>query len=99
MERYRQLADSINAPAALPRGLVKPEILEPCGRELGMANRVRDVPVTELSLNSPSIMPLADQGEATGVSEHVGMHFDLEFGPSTFNHPSKAFRRERSSPL
>src|SRR6476469_4566933 len=50
-----------------------PEVLEPVRRQLGVAHRVLDVAVTEVSLQRSRIVALVGQRKATGVAQHVRM--------------------------
>ena len=44
-----------------------PEVLEPLGRQLGMAHRVLDIAVAEVGLQCARIVPLVREREAAGV--------------------------------
>jgi hypothetical protein len=50
---------------------LSPEVLEPIGRQLGVAHRVLDVLVTEPRLQRPGIVACIRQGIAAAVPQHV----------------------------
>ena len=54
-------------------GLVPPEVPEPVRAQLGIADRMLDVLVAEVVLQSSSIVAVIGQLEAAGVPEHVWM--------------------------
>jgi hypothetical protein len=51
--------------------LSAPEVLEPIWPQLGVANRVLDVLVAQVGLQSPGIVALVHQRKATGMPQHV----------------------------
>ena len=57
--------------------------------------------MAEPSLDCPSVVALVGEGVAAGVAEHVRVRLQLEAGDdgSTLDHPGKAGRGERGSPL
>jgi len=65
-------------PRRYPIARSAPEILEAVRRQLGIAHGVLDIPVTEIGLQRPGIVPLVGQSEAAGVSEHMWMGLELE---------------------
>ena len=76
-----------------------PEILEPCRRQLGISNRMLDILVPEVGLQSPRIVALVGQREPAGMPQHVGVNLDAEFGlhASTLDKPGKACRSRTAS--
>jgi hypothetical protein len=77
-------------PALARHGVVpasSPEILEPIGSQLGVANRMLNVLVPEIGLQSPHIMTGIGQGEAAAVPQHVRV--DRERHSSPFANPGK----------
>jgi hypothetical protein len=80
---------------------VPPEVLEPVRRQ-GRADRsAGDRSMAEPSLDCPSVVPLVGEGVATGVAEHVRVRLQFEARRSShpLDHPGKAGRGERRSPL
>src|SRR5262249_2357268 len=57
-----------------------PEIPEPIGRQLGIADRVLDVLVPEVVLQGSSVVAVIGQLEAAGVAQHVGMDCKRHLG-------------------
>jgi len=78
-----------------------PEILEPRRRQLGIAHRMLDVPMPQVSLESSGIMPFVGQREPAGVPQHVRMSLEAQLGldPGTFHKLGKPARAERRSAL
>jgi hypothetical protein len=78
---------------------ISPEVLEPRGRQFGVADRVLDVLVAEVSLQGPGIVALVRQGEPARMTEHVGMCLEPEpsLHPCPIQHSSEAGRRERTT--
>jgi len=78
-----------------------PEVLEPIRRKLGVANRVLDVLVSQVSLQGSGIVALVGQREAAGMPQHVRMSLTTELGglASTLHRPGKASGRERRATL
>jgi hypothetical protein len=50
-----------------------PEVSEPIGRHLGVANRVLDILVSEVVLQSARVVAIVGELEATRMSKHVWM--------------------------
>ena len=69
-----------------------PDVFEAIGRELGIANRVLDILVPEISLNGAGIDAFFSQSEPARVPEHMGMDFEgkASRGTSPFNDPGKS---------
>ena len=59
-------------------GLVPPEVPEPVRAQLGIADRMLDVLVAEVVLQSSSIVAVIGQLEAAGMAQHVWMRLDFE---------------------
>ena len=78
-----------------------PEVLEAGRRQFGIAHRVLDVAVPEVSLQRASIDAVIGELEATGVSQHVRVHWETESGCNAKprDHLAKARRRERRAAL
>ena len=76
---------------------VTPEILEPRRRKLGVAYRVLNVLVAEVSLKRPRIMPLGCQRKAAGVPQHVGVCLEPKvcLHARTLDHAGKPGGAER----
>jgi hypothetical protein len=57
--------------------------------------------MAEPSLNCPRVVALVGKGVAAGVAEHVRVCLQVEAGSGSrpLDHPGKAGRRERGSPL
>jgi hypothetical protein len=57
--------------------------------------------MAEPCLDCPRVVPLVGEGAATGVAEHVRVRLEVEARGARcpLNHPGKAGRRERGSPL
>ncbi len=60
-----------------------PEVLEPLGRQLGVAHGVLDISVAEIGLQRPRIVALAGQREAAGVAQHVRVNLQAQPGGIT----------------
>ncbi len=58
---------------------VLPKSLEPLRTELGVAHRVRDVPVPEVLLDRARVVPFVGELVAGGVPEHVRMDREGQF--------------------
>jgi len=73
-----------------------PEVFEPVRRQLSVPHRVLDVSVAKVGLQGARVVPLVDEGEATGVPQHVRMSFEGEpsLDTRTLDHPRKACRGE-----
>src|SRR4029077_5741082 len=86
---------------ALAGRLVAPEVLETGRRQLGVAHRVLDVAVPEVSLQRASIDAVIGELEAAGVAQHVRMHWETESGCNAKprDHLAKTRRRERRAAL
>jgi hypothetical protein len=55
-----------------------PEVLEPIRIQLGVAHRVLDVAVAQISLQRPRIVALVGQDEVAGVPEHMRMNLEAQ---------------------
>ena len=53
---------------------VFPKALEPIRRQLGVADSVLDVPVPEVVLKRPRVVPVIGELEPAGMPGHVGMN-------------------------
>ena len=71
-----------------------PEVLKPIRRQLGVAHRVLDIAMAKIRLQCPRIMPLVCQGEATGVSKHVGVSLEVSWPPLSCVVPNRSYRRK-----
>src|SRR5271154_2120973 len=81
--------------------LIPPEILEPVRRQRRVDRGAGYRPMAERSLDCPGVVALVGKGVAAGVAEHVRMGLEIEAGAGcgALDHPGKAGRRERGSPL
>src|SRR5262249_33328927 len=48
-----------------------PKVLEPVGRHFGISDRVLDVLVPEVMLQSPRVVPIVGELEPAGMAQHV----------------------------
>jgi len=78
-DRWRDLAQpaSVAGQADAP---LAPEALEPVWRQLGVAHRMLDIPVTEPSLQRPRVVAGIGQREAAGVAQHVRVNRERHVG-------------------
>src|SRR5262245_60877411 len=72
----------------LPCCLSAPKVLEPVGRQLGVAHRVLDVLVAKPCLQRPRIVPGIGQGVATGVPQQF-----REYGEGHTGAPTEALEQ------
>lgn len=72
--------------------LLAPKIPKPRRRQLSVTNRVLNIPVPEISLQSPGVVPLVGQRVATGVPQHVRMRLEgqLSLPTCTLDHAGKS---------
>src|SRR5215467_10096688 len=82
-------------------GSIVPEVLEAGRRQLGVAHRVLDVAVPEISLQRTGIDAVIGEFEAAGVPQHVRVHWETETSreAESSDHLAEARRRERRSAL
>jgi hypothetical protein len=66
-------------PGAGAGHLILPKGFEPLRTELGVSHGVRDVPMPEILLNRPRVVPLVRQLVARRMTEHVRMNGEGEF--------------------
>jgi hypothetical protein len=79
---------------------VSPKIFEPCWRQFGIAHRVLDVLVAQISLQGSRIVPSVRQCVAAGMSKHVRVNAcKLRRFPGPRNHLSEASRCKRRATL
>jgi hypothetical protein len=73
-----------------------PEVLETIWGQLGVANRVLTVPVTQISLQCARVVAFISQREATGVPQHVRVSLEPQLSrrTSALDKPSKSRCRE-----
>src|SRR5262245_61146459 len=57
-----------------------PKVLEPVGRHLGVLDRVLDVLVPEVVLQSPCVVSVVGELEPTGVAKHVRVDRERHLG-------------------
>ena len=78
-----------------------PEVLEAGRRRLGVAHRMLDVAVPEISLQRPGIDAVIGELEAACVPQHVRMHRETEIGGNAKprDHLTKPRGRERRTAL
>ena len=57
-----------------------PELLEPNGREFGIAHGVLNVAVSKVGLQGASVVPFVCQRIAASVPEHLRVRFEAQFG-------------------
>ena len=62
--------------------LLAPKILEPRRCQLGVAHRVLDIPVAEIGLQGPRVVPLVRQRIAAGMPQHVRVRLEAKLGLS-----------------
>src|SRR5262245_14260381 len=104
MRGFPLVAIHKDAAGDLPRAAalsVLPEVAEARWRKLGISNRVLDVLVPEIMLQSPRVVTVIGEFEAAGVAEHVGMdgEWHLRRLPEPRNHPAEGNRAHGRSPL
>src|SRR5271170_3908742 len=80
---------------------IPPEILEPRRRHLGVAHRVLDIPVAQVGLERPRVVPLVGKRVTAGVPEHMRMSLERQLGDlsRSLDHASKTSRGEWRSTL
>src|SRR5664280_2961578 len=81
-------------PMSLRHHLITPEILETCGRKLGIAHCVLDVLVPEIILDRSCVVTIACQLEAGCMAQHVcvGLEREARLLSRTFDQPVEAIR-------
>ena len=57
-----------------------PKVLEPIGRHFGVSDRVLDVPVAEIVLQSPCVVAIIGELEPAGVAKHVWVDREWHLG-------------------
>ena len=62
-----------NVSRILPATLISPEVFEPIGRELGVADGVLDILVAEIVLQGSGIVPVVGKLIAARMPQHVRM--------------------------
>jgi len=69
-----------------------PEVLETICGQLGVPNRVLNVPVTQIRLQSARVVAFIGQREAAGVPQHVRVSLEAQLSghTSAIYKPSKA---------
>ena len=60
------------------KALVFPKMLEPIGRQSGVANRGHDRAVAEIGLDGARVVAVVGELEPAGVPQHVGMNEEGE---------------------
>ena len=80
LRRWSGPAESLPAPGARRPGSVLPKALEAICRELGVADGVLNVTVTEVVLESPRVDALVRQLVSGRVPEHVRVHREAKRG-------------------
>ena len=78
-----------------------PEILEPRRGQLGVADRVLDVLVTEVSLKRPRVVPLIRKRVSASMTQHMRVRFETQLGhcARSLDHAGEAGRREGRAAL
>src|SRR5215469_17712884 len=78
-----------------------PKVLKSRRRELGIAHRVLDVAVTEISLQRTGVVSPVGQCVAASMPQHVGVRLKAKLGldPDPLHHPGKAGSGERRPTL
>jgi hypothetical protein len=73
-----------------------PEIPKPRRRQLGVAHRVLDIPVTEISPQGSGVVPLVGKRVTAGVAQHVGMGLEAKtrLNPSPLDHAGEPIGAE-----
>jgi hypothetical protein len=69
-------------PEAAAQGLrsASPKVLEPVGRHLGVPDRMLDVPVAEVVLQSPCVVAIIGELKTTGMAQHVWVDRERHLG-------------------
>ena len=57
-----------------------PKVLEPVGRHFGVSDRVLDVLVPEVVLQSPCVAAIIGELKTTGMAQHVRMDGEWHLG-------------------
>ena len=57
-----------------------PKVFEPVGRHVGVPDRVLDVPVPEVVLQSPCVVAIVGELEPTGMAQHVWVDREWRLG-------------------
>src|SRR5262249_42357679 len=70
-QRLRSRADRTRSP---------PKVLEPVGRHFGVSDRVLDVLVPEVVLQSPRVVAIIGELEPTGMAKHVWVDREWHLG-------------------
>jgi hypothetical protein len=80
---------------------VPPEALKSIRRKGGVARRILNVSMAQVSLQRSGVVAVVGQLVATGVSKHMGMGFDAEIGRrrGPLDHPREAWRCQRRDAL
>jgi hypothetical protein len=82
-------------PLAAAARRLSPKVLEPIRRKLGVAHRVLNVLVTEISLQRPRVVPRIGQCLAAAVPQHVRVNREGHLGP--FPDPAAAGKRGQTA--
>jgi len=56
--------------------LVSPKVLEPCGRQFRVSDRVADIPMPKVILNGSRIVAIARELVSRTMSQHVRMNLE-----------------------
>src|SRR6266536_3268289 len=72
---------SADCQSSARRGLsIAPEVLEPIGRQLGVAYRTLHAPVAEIMLKGAGIDAVVGELEPAGMAQHVRVHGERQLG-------------------
>ena len=88
----------VDRPTKPPRrGLITPEILEPVGRHVGVPDRVLNVLVPEVVLQSPRVVAVVGELEPAGMAKHVWVDREWHLGglPDTLDEAMEADGADR----
>src|SRR5689334_7864660 len=88
-------------PYDLRRLLVLPKRLESIDCQLGISHRVLNIPMAEIMLDRPRIVPFICELESAGVTQHVRVYGKVELSALTSASDDLPNRRirHRSTPL
>jgi hypothetical protein len=89
------MLDGVSQAAAASRPShrsVPPKVLEPVGRQFGVADRMLDVLVPKVVLQGPRVVPIIGQFEPTGMAKHVRVDREWHLGglPEALDEPMES---------
>lgn len=80
MQNTGRSCASMPTPSRQRRRSILPKILEPLRTQFRIAHHVHDVLVPEVLLGRARVLPVTGELESTGMTEHVRMNREGEFG-------------------